>query len=112
MPFLDSQIGSDTEYPVEQHYSLVYDHFIGCELFDYLLKVLKRFYGADEKAVRQRVAEAFHRCFPDADRCLPRHTTFYFSNEILPGNDFQLVDTKEAPEWRLIFFPRAKESSL
>jgi len=61
---------------------------------------LKRFYNADESEVRSRVAEAFHRSFPNADDFLPRDTTFYFSNEILPGNDFHLVDTKQAPEWR------------
>ena len=27
-------------------------------------------------------------------------TTYYFSNELLPGNDFQLVDTRNPPQWR------------
>jgi hypothetical protein len=97
---LDASFGADTPYPREQHYSLVYDHFIGRELFDYLLGVLTRFYSANEPAVRGRVAEAFHRNFPDADWFLPRDTTYYFSNELLPGNEFKLVDTKQAPEWR------------
>jgi hypothetical protein len=92
--------GTDTPYPREQHYSLVYDHFIGRELFDYLLGVLTRFYSAKESVVRGRVAEAFHRNFPDADVFLPGDTTYYFSNELLPGNEFRLVDTKRAPEWR------------
>jgi hypothetical protein len=97
---LGVSIGLDTPYPREQHYSLIYDHFIGRELFDYLLGVLTRFYSAKESAVRGRVAEAFHRNFPDADVFLPADTTYYFSNELLPGNDFRLVDTKRAPEWR------------
>jgi hypothetical protein len=97
---LGASIGPDTPYPREQHYSLVYDHFIGRELFDYLLGVLTRFYSAKESVVRGRVAEAFHRNFPDADVFLPGDTTYYFSNELLPGNDFRLVDTKRAPEWR------------
>jgi len=46
------------------------------------------------------VAEAFHRNFPDADLILSADTTFYFSNELLPGSEFRLVDTKRAPEWR------------
>jgi len=97
---MGASIGPDTSYPREQHYSLVYDHFIGRELFDYLLGVLTRFYSAKESAVRGRVAEAFHRNFPDAEVFLPADTTYYFSNELLPGNEFRLVDTKRTPEWR------------
>jgi hypothetical protein len=97
---MGASIGTDTPYPREQHYSLVYDHFIGRELFDYLLGVLTRFYSAKESVVRGSVADAFHRNFPDANVFLPRDTTYYFSNELLPGNEFRLVDTKRAPEWR------------
>jgi hypothetical protein len=97
---MGASIGTDTPYPREQHYSLVYDHFIGRELFDFLLGILTRFYSAKESAVRGRVAEAFHRNFPDADVFFPGDTTYYFSNELLPGNEFRLVDTKRAPEWR------------
>ena len=100
MPFLGSLIGVDTEYPREQHYSLVYDHFIGKELFGYLLELLKRVYGADEDTVRRRIRDAFHRNFPDSDSFFPAHTMFYFSNELLPGNDFRLVDMKQEPQWR------------
>jgi hypothetical protein len=100
IPFLGAQIESDTPYPRQQHYSLIYDHFIGRELFDYLLGILTQHYSARERAVRSRVAEAFHQCFPDAAELFPTDTTFYFSNEILPGNDFHLVDTKQKPEWR------------
>jgi hypothetical protein len=97
---LGATIGGDTPYPREQHYSLVYDHFIGRELFGYLLRVLTRFYSASENAVRSRIAEAFHRNFPDAQNFFPATTTYYFSNELLPGNEFRLVDTEQAPEWR------------
>ena len=95
-----ASVGTDSPYPREQHYSLVYDHFIGRELFGYLLGLLTRCYAADERAVRDRVAAAFHRCFPDAGAFFPAETTYYFSNELLPGNDFRLVDTKSAPQWR------------
>ena len=97
---LGASIGVDTEYPREQHYSLVYDHFIGRELFGYLLKILTRYYSADEHAVRSQVADAFHRNFPGAGDFFPATTTYYFSNELLPGNDFRLVDTHSAPQWR------------
>lgn len=100
LEIMGSSIATDTPYPREQHYSLVYDHFIGRELFDYLLGVLTRFYSAKESAVRGRVAEAFHRNFPDANTFLPDDTTYYFSNELLPGNEFRLVDMEQAPEWR------------
>ena len=99
-PFIGSSIGSDTPYPKEQHYSLVYDRFIGHELFDYLLGILKRTYTADEMRVRQSVRDAFHRSFPDSDRYLLADTMFYFSDELLPGNEFKLINLKRAPEWR------------
>ncbi|MBI3863806.1 MAG: short-chain oxidoreductase [Planctomycetia bacterium] len=97
---LGASISADSPYPREQHYSLVYDHFIGREFFGYLLQVLTRFYAASEREVRNRIAEAFHEYFPDADEFFPSATTYYFSNELLPGNDFKLVDMKQAPEWR------------
>jgi hypothetical protein len=100
VPFMGSSVGSDTPFPKEQHYSLVYDRFIGHELFNYLLGVVKHFYQADELRVRRRVAKAFHRCFPDSDGFLPARTTFYFSDELLPGNEFKLVNLKRVPEWR------------
>jgi hypothetical protein len=100
IPFVGSLIGFDTEYPKEQHYSLIYDRFIGNELFDYLLDLLKRFYGANEERVRSCVREAFQRSFPDSHKFFPAHTMFYFSDELLPGNDFKLVDMKCLPEWR------------
>src|SRR6266542_493867 len=64
VPFMGSSVGSDTRFPKEQHYSLVYDRFIGHELFSYLLEVITHFYQADEVRVRRRVAEAFHSAFP------------------------------------------------
>ncbi len=100
MPFVQLSIGSETPFPREQHYSLVYDHFIARELFEYLLKILTRFYGTKEDTVRSRVAAAFHRCFPDVHDFLPAGTTYYFSNEILAGNEFHLVDMKQIPQWR------------
>lgn len=99
VPFLGAHDNSHTGPPIEQHYSLIYDRFIGHEFFDYLLGILKRFYTADEEAVRNRVRQAFHRAFPEADRCFPA-TMFYFSNEPQAGNHFALVDMKQKPEWR------------
>src|SRR5436190_1062419 len=100
VPFTNVSIGSDTSYPREQHYSLVYDRFIGHELFNYLVQVVTHFYQADEVRIRRRVAEAFHRFFPDSARFFPARTTYYYSKELLPDNEFRLVDTHQAPEWR------------
>jgi hypothetical protein len=100
MPFSGSVIGVDTSYGREPHYSLVYDHFVGRELLDYLLALLARFYDADEAQVRGRVAEAFRGNFPAAGESFPPSTTYYFSNEVLPGNEFRLVSTGQAPVWR------------
>lgn len=93
-------IGSESDYPREAHYSLVYDHFIGRELFGYLAKVLDEFYGISPAAVHKEIAQAFHLNFPDADRFFPKDTTYYFSNELMPGNDFALIVTGQVPDWR------------
>jgi siderophore synthetase component len=93
-------LGRDTPYPREQHYSLVYDRFVGHELLDGLLALLVRSYGADAHRVRRRVREAFHRAFPEAADCFPGRTTFYYGDRLLPDNAFELVDQKRPPEWR------------
>lgn len=100
VPFRGALIGTDSQHPAAPHYSLVYDRFIGCEFFDFLLECITRFYRVDEEAIRARVRKAFHEAFPEADRVFPRQTTFYFSNAPQPGNGFTLVDTREAPRWR------------
>ena len=97
-------IGADIEvhesFPRQHRYSLVYDHYIGRELFSYLLDILVRFYAVEESHVRARISDAFHRSFPDAHIFFPSETTYYYSNEILPGNKFRLIDMEQAPEWR------------
>jgi len=100
MPFAGTWIESNTPYPREQFYSLVYDRFIGQELFNYLLALLKHFYAADEEVVHERISEPFRHSFPDWRSFLPAKTTFYFSNEPRGDNDFQLVDTGQRPQWR------------
>lgn len=58
-PFLGACVSHSPLFSREQYYSLVYDHFIGRELFDYLLKTLSRSFAIDEKEVRGNVAAAF-----------------------------------------------------
>src|SRR5438874_8887030 len=36
----------------------------------------------------------------EADPTASLRETFYFSNELLPGNEFRLVDMKQPPKWR------------
>ncbi len=87
------------QYPAEQYYSLVYDHFVGREFFDYLLKTLKRFYKVDERSVRENVKRAFLKAFPDNERLFPSETTYYFS-DAENGKKFAFIDTGKPPEWR------------
>jgi hypothetical protein len=94
------QVGIDSGRSVEQHYSLLYDHFIGREFFDYLVSILERFYGVNGRSIRGRVKEVFHSSFPDSQRFFPAHTTFYFSNEPHSEGEMALVDTQQPPEWR------------
>jgi len=85
---------------MERHYSLIYDHFLGVEFFDYLLACLGKFYTIDEAAIRERARNTFHSSFPDSGDRFPSGTTFYFSDESSSGNEPALVDTKQAPRWR------------
>jgi hypothetical protein len=96
-PFLGNGIA---DAPAEQYYSLIYDHFIGREFFDYLLKVLHGFYGVKEDAIRERVKEAFHAAFPENKNFFPEQTSFYFSDEKQPGKVVVLADTHKLPKWR------------
>lgn len=94
------QVGIDSGRSAKQHYSLVYDHFIGREFFAYLVAIITRYYGADERSIRGRVKEVFHRSFPEYENVFPLHTTFYFSNEPHREGEVALVDTRQPPEWR------------
>lgn len=100
MPFLGKGLSADKGHVIEQYYSLIYDRFIGHGFFDYLLALLKGFYGVDEDAVRSQVRKAFHQSFPEADRFFPTDTMFYFSKEPPPGREFMLEDMQRVPEWR------------
>jgi hypothetical protein len=93
-----TNIGHDNTHE-RPHYSLIYDHFIGRELFDYLLGLLERVGAADPMGIRSRVADAFHRMFPDADAFFPSDMTYYFSDQTR-GDEFSLTSTGRAPEWR------------
>lgn len=98
-PFSSASI-SEKPYPAQQFYSLIYDRFIGHELFDYLLALLKRWSTIDEQRIRRRVREAFHDIFPDSSDFFPANTMFYYSDKVLPENEFTLVDMQRPPEWR------------
>src|SRR5207248_11182349 len=80
VPFIDAEPPPTAHAPTEQHYSLIYDRFIGEEFFEYVVKLLERAYGVYPSRIRARVAEAFHRAFRGATEVLPPNTTFYFSD--------------------------------
>jgi hypothetical protein len=92
--------GPHTGPPIEQRYSVVYDRFIGHGFFDYLLDVLKRNYGVNEKRILSRVRQTFHKAFPDADLFFPANTMFYFAKNPPSGREFVLEDVRESPVWR------------
>ncbi|PSC05962.1 short-chain oxidoreductase [Alsobacter soli] len=100
MPFLGRGMAADTDEEVQGHYSLVYDQFLGHHFFDYVLVILKGYYGADEELVRARVREIFRRFFPDADRLFPAGTMFKFRNGAPPDSKATLEDMRQAPGWR------------
>lgn len=80
-------------------YSLIYDSYMGHHLFDYLLRCVKEYFSIDEEEVRARVREVFRASFPDAGNYFP-DSTYYFSDELLPNNQYRLVDTGKKPLWR------------
>jgi hypothetical protein len=98
--FRDVCIGRDAHDPPEAHYSLVFDHFLGRELFDYLVAAVSRFFPLDARSVRERAKAAVYEVMPEADRRFPRGTTFYFADEVDPNNRVSLVESKTAPRWR------------
>lgn len=100
VPFLGAGIGTGAGRDVKQHYSVIYDRFIGHEFFDYMLKAVSKFYPIDVKAVRRRVIEAFHTGFPESDRFFPSRTMYYFSNAPPPGRSFAFADMHQEPVWR------------
>jgi hypothetical protein len=100
VPFCGSVIGRDTAYDREAYYSLVYDHFLGRELLDYLLAMLVRFFGVREADVRERVAGEFRRSFPHPEAFFPQGATYYFTSELLPGNELRLERRDQPPPWR------------
>ncbi|WP_112662112.1 IucA/IucC family C-terminal-domain containing protein [Microvirga flavescens] len=100
MPFLGRGMAADTDEAIKQHYSLVYDLFIGHHFFDYVLRVLKSHYTIDEEIVRAQVRNVFHQSFPDADRFFPARTMFSFRNEPSPSLKPVLEDMQQEPVWR------------
>ncbi|WP_414473918.1 IucA/IucC family C-terminal-domain containing protein [Microvirga sp. M2] len=100
MPFLGRGMAADTDEAVKQHYSLVYDQFIGHHFFDYVAGILKRDYGVDEAIVRAQVREVFHHSFPDADRLFPLRTMFKFRTQSPPDRSVVLEDMQQPPVWR------------
>ncbi|WP_414474377.1 IucA/IucC family C-terminal-domain containing protein [Microvirga sp. M2] len=100
IPFLGRGMAADTDEAVKQHYSLVYDQFIGHHFFGYVAGILKSYYGVDEEIVRAQVREVFHRSFPDAGRSFPARTMFKFRNEVPPGRNVMLEDMQQPSVWR------------
>jgi len=100
VPFIDAEPPPSSHAPIEQHYSLIYDRFIGEEFFEYVVKLLEQAYNVRPSQIRARVGEAFHRAFPGATQVFPPNTTFYFSDASSSGHDFTLVDTHQRPRWR------------
>jgi siderophore synthetase component len=99
-PIAGALVEADSEHERRMHYSLVYDHFVGRELLDYLLATAVRFFRLDEREVRARVSEVLRASFHDSSERFPPETTYYFTNELLPEDDFRLVDTGQRPTWR------------
>lgn len=98
--FPKSRLGVDIKLPKPRAYSLKYDAFLCHHLFDPLMESLRGFLFADEKHIRQTCKEEFHRCLPEADKLLPPDTTYYYGGNLLPDNEFELVDQKQHPLWR------------
>lgn len=99
MPFVTKRIGIEAPHPKNRIYSLLYDHFISHHLFDYIAQLAETKLGVSRSLLYTKCKEAFHSYFPDASSQFPK-TTFYYSPEILPDNQSELVDTNQLPNWR------------
>lgn len=82
-----------------KHYSLHYDSTIGHHLFEYLAKMLERYYNINPAIIEKSARDIFRNCFPDAHLYF-NNKVYYYTNKILPNNNFELVETGHNPKWR------------
>ena len=109
--FIDSstriKLGLHTQFPepqlvhreYEKIYSLQYDGFIGHHLFDYIASLLEKYFFVDPRKIQNICKQEFKQAFPDAHKYF-KNRVFYYSNQLLPGNQYELIDTGNMPRWR------------
>jgi hypothetical protein len=92
-------IGLDVPHALPKVLSLIYDRFMGHHHLAYIARSAQehlgvpvhRLQGAAQEMFRARIG-ALGSLFPEQE--------FYYSEEILPNNRWELVDTGERPSWR------------
>ena len=88
-----------SEPPPGGIHSLIYDHSIAHNHFDYLAEVLNRYFDVDKKSLQIACKEKFRTIFPDSNLFFSSKV-YYYSDKAISYNNFPLVETNEMPVWR------------
>jgi len=100
IPFKKHLIGGENDpFPVEQEYSIVYDHLVASYVFPYFTKCLNEYFSIPEQTTAKAIQEKFRELFPNQYDYFPE-TEYKFANKIFENNDVVLEDTNEKPKFR------------
>jgi hypothetical protein len=92
-------IGLDVGHALPKVLSLVYDRFMGHHLLSYLARCAQEHLGLPIHRL-EAAAQAIFRARIGALGSLFPEQEFYYSEELLPNNRWELIDTRERPVWR------------
>lgn len=100
MPFQDNLVSDETFR--RERYSLIYDHYLGYILLDYLAALAKSYFNIPENELQKPARDTFDANFPDfKDYFSP--TAHYPSQDLDSNNLLRIVDSGQIPKWRPTF---------
>jgi len=100
IPFKKHLIGGENDpFPVEQEYSIVYDHLVASYGFPYFTNCLEEYFDILERTTEKAIREKFRELFPNQYDYFPR-TEYTFADKIFEDNEVVLEDTNEKPKFR------------
>lgn len=92
-------IGLDVPHALPRVLSLVYDRFMGHHHLAYLARAAQEHLGLPTGRLQAAAQEIFRARIGALGSLFPAQE-FYYSDELLPNNRWELIDTCERPVWR------------
>ncbi len=92
-------IGLDVPHALPKVLSLVYDRFMGNHHLAYLARSAQEHLGLPMGRLQAAAQEIFRARIGALGSLFPA-SEFYYSEELLPNNRWELVDTCQRPAWR------------